>query len=1004
MITKEDIAFAYRKAKVDMYYSGIPYRSDIVEFEENLELQFRRLVEIANNPRIESVEDICTGWLLMPKKVDDASDDAKKSKCDTGIVFSDPSKQFEQKNKNPICELRLVSKVPIEFHVLTTLWIQRVGDRLEKSLSDNSYGNRLRRTRDGELSKYSLGTFKSYMPQYKKWRDGALNVMREAVDKGKDVIAITADFTAFYHSLTPDFLLDDDFWERMKRPPLTTEERRFTELIVGMINKWSSCTPLHKGLPVGCSISAVIANLALAEFDYKIEQVVIPLYYGRYVDDIILVIENTNHFADANSVWKWLHARIPAIRVKGKNIEYTDELVDKGNKSKLIFEQKKTKTFVVDADSGCLLLNAIERQIKERSSEWRSLPDLPESRRQLTAVLMSACNKCGVEVDSLRKVDLVSLRKAMFAMKVRDFESYCRNLSPLCWRKFRLEFLQMIKTYFTDLSSLFDLHQYFPRIISAACSCIDEEDVEAQNEVVAIFRHFLKSINSVEGYKISGGKEKTSKGEEKYATWQKKLFEYFFGAMSEWLTSTLSSVPAHMNMEVLLKSKIDGYRECSCGCSWEDLFACDLAYQPLRSWFLRDKCVLRDLPGLKTIYPLMRQLHLLQDPESLGVRKECVMALSMLWREMGYGTNMPAAFFFAVRPMSTSDVFRCIRYMPTKETCQCAYEALKYLRGYVPPSNDMMPVRTMGLDKGFDFDIHWSEQRQVSLVALVNWQTDDQSYAASVCAVPDPNELVRFRRTMKLINSIIASDVRPDYVVFPELSIPARWFSTIALKLKKSRISLIAGVEYLHDSKKGGVHNQVWCSLMTDALGFPDSYFIRFEKIHPAIHEQAELKKRANTRLVFDMPNDRPIIVRHGSSLANMCFSTLICSDLLNVDYRSFLRSKVDVVFVPSWNQDVDLYSSLVESAAFDLHSYIAVCNDRKYGDTRIRAPYHKNYKRDIVKIKGGESDYFVIGKVDVDALRRFQSYEISPTGEDALFKPVPIGFKISEERKTLPQ
>ena len=63
------------------------------------------------------------------------------------------------------------------------------------------------------------------------------------------------------------------------------------------------------------------------------------------------------------------------------------------------------------------------------------------------------------------------------------------------------------------------------------------------------------------------------------------------------------------------------------------------------------------------------------------------------------------------------------------------------------------------------------------------------------------------------------------------------------------------------------------------------------------------------------------------------------------------------------------------------------------------------DYVRDVVKIKGGEMDYFVIGRLDIEKLRRFQSYAISPTeGGEATFKPVPCGFKISDSRKVLPQ
>ena len=55
---------------------------------------------------------------------------------------------------------------------------------------------------------------------------------------------------------------------------------------------------------------------------------------------------------------------------------------------------------------------------------------------------------------------------------------------------------------------------------------------------------------------------------------------------------------------------------------------------------------------------------------------------------------------------------------------------------------------------------------------------------------------------------------------------------------------------------------------------------------------------------------------------------------------------------------------------------------------------------RDLVRIKGGILDYFVVGEIDIKQLRRFQSPHRSPSGP---FKPVPDGFSISFERETLP-
>ena len=68
--------------------------------------------------------------------------------------------------------------------------------------------------------------------------------------------------------------------------------------------------------------------------------------------------------------------------------------------------------------------------------------------------------------------------------------------------------------------------------------------------------------------------------------------------------------------------------------------------------------------------------------------------------------------------------------------------------------------------------------------------------------------------------------------------------------------------------------------------------------------------------------------------------------------------------------------------------------------DSRIRAPFKESWQRDVLRVKGGVNDYCVIGEIDVQALRQFQSSYRSP---EKPFKPVPDGFEIEYGRKVLP-
>ncbi|WP_305801780.1 hypothetical protein, partial [Thiolapillus sp.] len=80
---------------------------------------------------------------------------------------------------------------------------------------------------------------------------------------------------------------------------------------------------------------------------------------------------------------------------------------------------------------------------------------------------------------------------------------------------------------------------------------------------------------------------------------------------------------------------------------------------------------------------------------------------------------------------------------------------------------------------------------------------------------------------------------------------------------------------------------------------------------------------------------------------------------------------------------------------------YIIQCNDRQYGDSRIRAPYKDDWMRDLLRVKGGINDYCVTVRIDVRSLRQFQSSHRSP---EKPYKPVPDGFEINHNRKLLPE
>jgi hypothetical protein len=245
------------------------------------------------------------------------------------------------------------------------------------------------------------------------------------------------------------------------------------------------------------------------------------------------------------------------------------------------------------------------------------------------------------------------------------------------------------------------------------------------------------------------------------------------------------------------------------------------------------------------------------------------------------------------------------------------------------------------------------------------------------------------------VNRLLQETPRPDYIVFPELSIPLKWALRIARKLATNSVSILAGVEYHRDKATRRLRNDALVSLVTRWPGYASHIVHLQPKFAPAHEERRLLRKVLGPKHRIFRPTgmlSKPTVYIH----REYCFSVLICSDLTNISHRNALRGQIDTLFVLEWNKDVKTFASLVESTALDMHAFVTQANNRRFGDSRVRCPAAEDYLRDVVQVKGGETDFYVIGRIDYLSLRKEQRKNAR-----SAFKPLPIGFKMSDYRRT---
>jgi len=1009
MTSLAQLSLAWRKAKVDLYYSTNPPLLEMVEYEADLIANLQSLLARLNGADEAWIEDpgFLGTWTLTPKAIKpweekQSKDQQTSPKQDTTLIFADPADEWAAMTadpaKPPTAEFRLMARCSIDFHVLSALWLLEVGHKFDEPLGDNVHGSRLRRTAEGELNKMALGSFKPYLKPFRDWRNGAIKSMRNALEDKKKVIALTADVTSFYHALNPGFMLDPTF-QQLARVELSEPQDKLHKLFINALLVWAKNTPLKKGLPVGLPASAVVANAALIQLDQFIERQVVPLYYGRYVDDILLVMENASNLSTSQDFWDWI-----INRDGGK------DLLEQNNGSllfkpvylkdcRIAFENSKNKLFVLSGGPGKALVNAISEQINQRASEWRSLPVLPDNPGTIATDLLKATNHSGEQADNLRKTDALTLHRADFALNLRAYEAYERDLPPEAWQAHRHAFFDAVIEHLLTPKTFFEQAQYLPRIVRMATACADFEKLGAilhqmrkltetvsdqcthaikasdchATEVKGELHRWQQALNSSLTDNILCALPASLSSEAK-SNWRRYVASHWLRMIENlWIANGLQSIlPDHLSALQKLQTQ---------------LFNHDLAHIPLRFSGLP-----REMVSQRGI-PTRSKLRAASWPAD-DVPSDQTIARLASWFKPKLAKGIPPGLYFATRPFNLNELYLLAPAPFSTDSLEDLSEVVSALRGF-NLSDHKMPLwdkhqRTLTIPDG--------EPKAKQTIAVSSWETRNSSFVAAVMDETDPDSRPRYQRLNRLINELISRPDGTGYLILPELAMPPQWFMRIAGKLNGRRISLITGIEYLHAPQKR-VHNQIWASLTHDGLGFPSLMLYRQDKQTPAFHEEQELFRLAGAALKPAVPWQTPPIIQHG----DFHFALLNCSELTNIRYRAELRGKIDALFVPEWNSDTDTFNALVESAALDIHAYIIQCNNRQYGDSRIRAPYKDRWKRDLLRVKGGNHDYCITGEIDVQALRQFQTSHRSPTKD---FKPVPDGFNqdMARTRKALPK
>jgi hypothetical protein len=168
----QDLFYAYRKAKADCFFERAVYAAEqFVAFEAALhDNLLRMLVALQEGSAKKLFERYQGSAAVAAKKL---TRRPREDEQQSHGYFSDPQRAIEymMKSNDLIPEFRIVGDFPVQMHVLSALWINKIGHLYDALLPSTAYGSRLRRYRSesdggtseaGEYHLESLGSFEPY--------------------------------------------------------------------------------------------------------------------------------------------------------------------------------------------------------------------------------------------------------------------------------------------------------------------------------------------------------------------------------------------------------------------------------------------------------------------------------------------------------------------------------------------------------------------------------------------------------------------------------------------------------------------------------------------------------------------------------------------------------------------------------------------------------------------------------------------------------------------------
>lgn len=931
LITLDEIKEAYRKLKTHVYNDSfnLRLRTKLANFEYNndIELLFTKLLSNINNDNIDNyLSDIST--YILPKKV------PSKKICNTNIVRNDVCGLFDNIDLTE-GDYNFYIDAPIEIYLIDVLWMMKEGFLLiDSQIKNDCYGNSLVFETDGDSYgiKHGHYLFERYFDKYQKWRDNGIKIAREQTQYKNDVLLVCLDIQRFYPTSQIDFFkIQQTLQSKNSCLYLTALLERIYVKYQNVLDTFNETKSKFPQLPIGLLSAGIIANWYLSDFDKGIKERFNPIYYGRYVDDIFMVLGNVK--PNNNENWfdeKFLYEKGSPLIVGHDN---------KGNKcyklrshDNLLINSKKLKLFYFSPNHSLAILDNFQKRLDENSSAFCFLP---EDNTHDTL------NSKGFDIiydDTINKFREISgIKNSKYGVSVFLTKQIKKEI--ICIDGSDSNIKEDLFKYFTG-DRLIDMYSLWEKVFTYFVVTNDIDSI----------RNFEISIRKkVELITIKNSTYHTNlirKSLLKHCTYCK----YMAMALNYDMIDDEDNIdlPRKLRSTYLIRQHYIPFPI--------------IIYTNLDINNIISSDIYNKLLTNRNINLTINQVAPYINPRPIHTHEICLINL------FNYIKNFSDANSFF-------DFNKLIEELKNNDLCsninisQCKDLELK--------NNNKQEVDIL---KFICKNDEHEDMGQQLKAALSNIKIIDNDLISAIKGSPILNSTKR-ERHFHLIN--LSTEEKVDCLILPEVSLPKELLETYAEHSRRKQQMIIAGIEHIVSNNK--CYNFSVAFLPYIHRGNKEVFIIPRLKNHYSPNETIEILKYRKQVPILSHS------IYHLINWRGVQFTIFNCYELADVLHRSLFRSKIDIMFAIEYNKDTYYYSNIVEATCRDLHCYFIQANTSNYGDSRLSIPKH-SVEMTPVKIKGGDNDTIISFTVDIKSLRDFQRQATLFQNKDE-FKNTPPGY-----------